>query len=320
MSPPWGGAASGRRRPAGSSSRCRRRCRAWWPARWDRRPAGDGVAAVVDPLGPFDDEAVAAQHGRHFGVPVLVLVVGVDEGVLLQAGQVGVGRVEREDPARLEHASGLGQHLFGLGARDVLDALAAVDHVEGRRRVAAEVGHGVVAVGDPAAGDVDRRLRLAVLVELVAVLARQVDDDDLLERVRVSHQDERAVGDAERDAADVEDPACPRQAADEDAAPVVQGGPELGHGRRMAPFRRVDQPLHQLARALRAVLELGHERVVGSRVPAEEEVEEPPVQLAGRQILEEARVGERVGERGRPCSPAASANGRTWTRPACRRL
>ncbi len=57
------------------------------------------------------------------GVPVLVLVVGVDEGVLLQAGQVGVGRVEGEDAARPQHAAGLGQDLLGLGPRDVLNAL-----------------------------------------------------------------------------------------------------------------------------------------------------------------------------------------------------
>ncbi len=80
----------------------------------------------------------------------------------------------------------------------------------------------MVAVADPPSGDVDGGQALVVLVQLVAVLARQVDDHDLFERVRVAHQDERAVGDPEGHAADVEDPPCPRQAADEDAAPIVQ--------------------------------------------------------------------------------------------------
>ena len=199
--------------------------------------------------------------------------------------------------ARPEHAPGLGQDLLGLRPRDVLDALPAVDHVERRRRVAAEVGHGVVAVGDLPSGDVDGRLGLAVLVELVAVLAREIDDDDLLELVGIAHQHQRAVGDTERDAADVEDAPRPRQAADEDAAPVVQRGTELGHGGGVAPLRRVDQPFHELARALRAVLELGDERVVRGRLAAEEEVEESPVQLAGGEILDEPGVGERVRDR-----------------------
>jgi len=157
----------------------------------------------------------------------------------------------------------------------------------------------VVAVGDLPAGDLDRGLGLAVLVELVAVLARQIDDDDLLELVRVAHEDERAVGHTERHASDVEDAARPGQAADEDAAAVVQGRPELGHGGGVTPLSRMDQPLHELARALGAVLELGHERVVGRGLPAEEEVEQTPVQLASGQILNEARVGKRVGQRGR---------------------
>ncbi len=239
--------------------------------------AGHGLAAVVDPHRPLDHEAVAAQHGRHFGVAVLVLVVGIDERLLLQPRQVGVGGVEGQDPTRLEDAPGFRQYLLGLRARDVLDALPAVDHVERRRRVAAQVGHGVVAVGDPPSGDVDRAQALVVLVQLVAVLARQVDDHDLLELVRVAHQDERAVGDAEGHAADVEDPPCPRQAADEDTASVVQGRAELGHGRRVAPLGRVDQPLHELARARRATFQLRHERVVGGGLPAEQEVEQPPV-------------------------------------------
>ena len=79
----------------------------------------------------LDDEAVTPQQGGHLAVGVLVLVVGVDEGVLLEAGEPAVGRVEGQESARGEYPTGLGQHAVRLAPGHVLDALAAVDEVEG---------------------------------------------------------------------------------------------------------------------------------------------------------------------------------------------
>ena len=181
---------------------------------------------------------------------------------LLEPGHGGVGGVEGEHSAGSQHAVGLGQHTLGLAPRHVLDALPAVDHVERARGVAAEVGHGVVAVGDPPAPGLHRRRLLVRLVELVAILAGEVHDHDLLKGVRVAHEHERPVGHPHGDTADVEDAPGPWQAPDEHAAPVVQGRPELGHGRGMAPLGRVDQPFDGLAGAHGALLELGGQRVV----------------------------------------------------------
>ena len=109
------------------------------------------------------------------------------------------------------------------------------------------------------------------------VLARQVHDDELVEAVGITHEDEATGGVAHGGSADVEDAARPGQAANEDAAPVVEGRTELRHRRGVAPLRGVDQPLDQLARAERAALQFLDVRAVVAEVglPPEEEVEDP---------------------------------------------
>ena len=59
-----------------------------------------------------------------------------------------------------------------------------------------------------------------------------------------------------------------RKAPNENAPPVMEGGSELRHGGGVAPLRRIDQPLHELAGRERSALELRHVRTLGGRGPA----------------------------------------------------
>ncbi len=157
-------------------------------------PAAAPLPHQVEALALVDDEAGALEKRHELILAVLDLVVVVHRLVRAQPPQRPIRRIEAEPAAGRQDAERLARHLLTLGRRDVLNGLAAVDEVEGPLLVAPEVGHGVEGELNRAELGDHRFARRTTLVDLVALLDRQVDYHEAFEGIGIAEVDQRTVG------------------------------------------------------------------------------------------------------------------------------
>ena len=203
---------------------------------------------MVESDGGDDLEAGGSQLGPHFGVGVLVLVVRVDEVGLLEPGHPGVGRVDAQVPAGAQDSAHLGEHRVRDVGRHVLNRLPAVDEVDRPVGIVGQIDHGVVAVAHRTELGLGHLVGVVFAVQLVALVRRQVDHDEVVELVGVAHEHQGARGVAEGRAAEVEDAPARRQRAYEDHAAEVERLPEAAEGGHRPPLPRRHGPTRQLLR------------------------------------------------------------------------
>jgi hypothetical protein len=179
-----------------------------------------------------------------------------------------------QPPGRSTRA-GFSKHRVGFADRNVLDALPAVDKVEGVRLEGGQVGHrAIVIVSRAEAGFDGGALGAGVPVRLVPLARRQIHDHELFKAVWVAHRDERTVSEPERRSPEIEDPAGGRKGLDELAPAHVEGRRQLHPPDVESPLSRERQHFHEPVRRERARAEqrgvMGD--VLGMRAATEDDV------------------------------------------------